>query len=96
MLYGLLFATSIIYALLLQLLWKHYRQPFDDYTWLTVVVGVGYVLLYLSLLISLDSWLTVCMAFFVACLPIIGRSLYNNLRRRKAELDFLSQRGEDD
>lgn len=96
MIYGLLFATSIVYALILQLLWKHYRQAFDDYTWLTVVVGVGYVLLYLYKLIPLESWLTVCQSFFMACLPIIGRSLYNNLRRRKAEMDFLNRRGEDD
>lgn len=95
MIYGLLFGTSIVYALMLQFLWKHYRQAFDDYTWLTVVIGVGYVLLYLYLLIPLKSWLAVCLAFFVASLPIIGRSLYNNLRRRKAELDFLSRRGED-
>lgn len=94
MLYGLLFTTSVVYALLLQLLWKTYRQAFDDLTWLAVVVGDGYVLLYLYLLIPLEAWLAVCMAFFVACVPIIGRSLYNILRRRKAELDFLSQRGE--
>jgi chromate transport protein ChrA len=96
MLYGLLFTTSIVYALLLQLLWRTYRQAFDDLIWLTVVVGAGYVLLYLYMLIPLESWLSVCTAFFVACLPIIGRSLYNSLRRRKAELDFLSRRGEDD
>lgn len=96
MLYGLLFITSILYALFLQWAWRHYRQVFDDYTWLTVVVGVGYVLLYLYLLIPLEIWLTVCKAFFVACLPIIGRSLYNNLRRRKAEIDFLNRQGEDD
>jgi hypothetical protein len=96
MIYGLLFGTSIIYALVLQILWKHYRQAFDDYTWLTVVVGVGYVLLYLYPLLPLGAWLTVCKAFFVACVPIVGRSLCNNLCRRKAELDFLSRRGEDD
>lgn len=96
MIYGLLFATSLVYAIVLQVSWKYYRQALDEYTWLTVVVGVGYVLLYLRFLIPLEYWLLVCQAFFIACLPIIGRSLYNNLRRRKAELDFLKQRGEDD
>jgi ABC-type spermidine/putrescine transport system permease subunit II len=94
MIYGLLFGTSIVYALALQVLWKTYQQAFDDYTWLTVVVGVGYVLLYLYLLIPLEAWLRVCATFFVACLPIITRSIYNALRRRKAELEFLSRRGE--
>lgn len=94
MIYGLLFGTSIIYALILQYLSKTYRQALDDYTWLMVVVGVGYVLLYLYLLLPLTFWFRVCLAFFVACLPIISRSLYNACRRRKAELDFLSRRGE--
>lgn len=79
--YALLCLTSCFYAPLLSL-WQR-RDPitFNDYTWLTVVIGVGYTLLWLRFLLPLRAWLRVCAAFFVAALPIIARSLHQNICR---------------
>ena len=73
--YLLLFLTSCIYAPLLTL-WQR-REPvsFAEHTWLTVVIGCGYILLALRLLLDLNCWLRVCSAFFFACIPIVSRSL---------------------
>jgi hypothetical protein len=81
--YAALFLASVGYARALQWWSGHYPESFDDLTWLTVVVGVGYVLLGLRVLLSLDAWLRVCSAFAVACLPIIARSVWNHARNRR-------------
>lgn len=78
-----LLGFSASYALLLQWWSRDYPESFDDNTWLTVVIGVGYVLLHLAVLIPLRYWILVATAFFVASLPIIGRSLYNRARQRR-------------
>ena len=81
--YGLIFLTSLIYAPLLSL-WQR-RDPigFNDNTWLTVVIGCGYTLLYSRLLLDREAWLRICNCFFFACIPIIGRSLLQNSTRNR-------------
>lgn len=74
--YAILFAISVVYAIALHAWWKRYPQSFADLTWLQVVIGVGYVLLGLGFIIPLHDWLHVCAAFFFACLPIVFRSVF--------------------
>lgn len=81
--YTMLFLTSVIYAVVLQWWWRADPDGFDDNTWLTVVIGVGYVLLWLRPIIPLDAWLDFGKGFMVAGIPIVFRSLYNNARRNR-------------
>ncbi len=80
---GGLLALSVVYAVGLQHWQRHFPESYDDLTWLTVVIGCGYVLLLLALVLPLEWWLRVCGAFFVACIPIIFRSVWNLSRRRR-------------
>lgn len=75
--------VSLAYALALQWWSRQYPESFDDLTWLTVVVGVGYILVGLAFVLDLAAWLRVCAAFAFACLPIIARSVINHARRRR-------------
>ncbi len=79
--YAVIFLTSMIYAPLLSL-WQR-RDPigFNNNTWLTVVVGCGYTLLYARLILPAWAWLRICKCFFFACIPIIARSLLLNSLR---------------
>lgn len=70
-----IFATSIVYAYLLQLWANKWPESFDDNTWLTVVIGDGYVVLWLGAIISFDAWAKLCAALLVACIPIVYRSV---------------------
>lgn len=81
--YTLIFATSLAYAPALT--WWHRRDPigFANNTWLTVVIGVGYTILYLRLLLSPRAWFRLCAAFFFASLPIIARSLLQNANHNR-------------
>lgn len=85
-----LFGFSLVYALVLQWWHRTYPESFDDNTWLTVVIGVGYVLLHLGAALSLAAWLIVATAFFVASLPIITRSLYNAAHHRRETNDWIT------
>jgi len=86
-----LFLASIFYAVILELWFRQWPESFDDLTWLTVVIGVGYVLLALLYLIPLEEWLKVAAAFFAASLPIIARSVINVSRRRREANHELEQ-----
>jgi Na+/melibiose symporter-like transporter len=89
-----LFLLSILYAILLQFLES--RHGFvSDYTWLTVVIGVGYTLVALAVI----SWVAAVLAlvmFGVSCVPIIAWSLINDMRTRNELRDLLQRRGSDD
>jgi hypothetical protein len=74
--YAVLFVISVGYAIGLHAWWKRYPQSFADLTWLQVVIGVGYVILGLAVILPLHDWLHVCAAFFFASLPIIFRSVF--------------------
>ena len=82
--YLLVFLTSLVYAPTLNWWQKRDSISFNENTWLTVVIGVGYVLLYLRLLLDVKTWLRVCSAFFVASIPIIIRSLLRNAHNNRA------------
>lgn len=86
-----LFCFSGAYALILQWWSRNYPESFDDNTWLTVVIGVGYVLLHLAGIMPFTYWLQVAAAFLVASLPIIGRSIYNHARHRRETNDWLDR-----
>lgn len=94
--YGGLFLVSVIYAVVLQWLRRRFGPALDGATWLMVLVGDGYVVLALRWLVDRAAWETMCWAFLVAGLPIIARSVANDLCRRKSQLDFLNSRGADD
>lgn len=89
-----LFLTSILYAIVLQ--WSERRWGFvTAYTWLTVVVGVGYTLLGLAVL----NWKASALAFgvfAVSSVPIIARSIINDMAERNERLDLLEKRGNGD
>lgn len=89
-----LFLASILYAILLQ--WSERRWGFvSAYTWLTVVVGVAYTLGGLAFL----NWRAAVLAlivFSVSSVPIIARSIINDLAERNERLDLLEKRGNGD
>jgi hypothetical protein len=60
-------------------------------TWLTVVLGTALVLAALYFLLAWEAWLLVVLAFIVAGLPVVGRSLLNDLAR-----DLALERGIND
>lgn len=91
--YALIFLTSLIYSPLLSLWQKIEPISFYNNTWLQVVIGVGYVLLYLRLLLSPRYWFKVCVAFFFASIPIIARSLLHNGKRNSELQKFNGRRG---
>lgn len=78
-----IFATSVIYAVILQWWWRKDPDTFEENTWFLVVIGVAYVMLWLRPIIPNDAWDAVFFGFVVACGPIIGRSLYNNAVRSR-------------
>jgi hypothetical protein len=86
--YLALWLLSVAYAVVLQVWSQRWPESFADGTWLTVVIGVGYVLLGLGFLLSWEAWLRVCAAFFFACLPIVCRSLVNHAKRRREANGF--------
>ena len=81
--YSAIFLTSAAYAPLLSLWQRKDPIGFANSTWLQVVIGVGYVLLFLRLLLDPKAWLKVCCAFFLSCLPIIARSLLHETQRNQ-------------
>jgi hypothetical protein len=75
-----LFMASCLYTVTLE--WSERRWRFvSRMTWLSVVLGTGMVLAALYALLSWDAWLLVALAFIVAGLPVVGRSLLNDLAR---------------
>lgn len=83
-----LWLASVVYSVILQVWSQSWPESFCDNTYMTVVIGVGYVLLGLGFLLSWEAWLRVCGAFFFACLPIVARSLVNHAKRRRAANHF--------
>jgi hypothetical protein len=77
--YILLGIASIAYAFLLNT--DKGKKLASEYTWASVVIGTGIVLLALWFLISHNSWLQVVISFVVAGSPMIARSLINKTRK---------------
>lgn len=86
--FGGLLVLSVGYAVALEEWGRRWPESFSDNTWVSVVIGVAYVLLGLGLLLEMVDWLRVAGAFLFASLPIIGRSLVNQARRRRAANRF--------
>lgn len=73
--YAAIFITSVLYAPLLSI-WKRVEPiGYHQTTWLQTVIGVGYVLLWLRVILSWPVWIKVCAAFFFSSIPVIIRSL---------------------
>ncbi|MCP4416175.1 MAG: hypothetical protein GY805_06115 [Chloroflexi bacterium] len=49
----------------------------DEHTWASVVIGSGLILAALWFLVPADSWQKMVLAFVVAGIPMIARSLLN-------------------
>lgn len=86
-----IFLTSGAYWILLD--WWYTRDPdsYDATTWFLVVVGVGYVLLWLLAVIPLEIWLRVFMAFVSAAVLIVARSLVINAKRNRRTKEGLKR-----
>ena len=76
--YAGLFLLAATYALLLNT--PAGKQFAKEYTWASVVIGDGLILVALWLLLPEGSWWPVFWAFVAAGLPMIGRSLFNKAR----------------
>jgi hypothetical protein len=75
--YMILFGAASAYALALST--EPGRKFSDDHTAETVVMGVGLVLAALRLLLPGPVWGRVIVAFSIAGLPMIGRSLIRRM-----------------
>ena len=86
-----LFLVSVVYALVLE--WSERLFGFvSEYTWLTVVIGVGYTLVGLAIA-SVEAALLALVAFVASSIPIITRSVILDLLARRDRLDALERRG---
>lgn len=73
--YGALFITSVIYAFLLSFAARRIPELFDDFTWITVVIGVAYTVIIYSIRTNWTQFVELTFAFAVAGIPIIIRSI---------------------
>jgi len=87
----LLFCTSICYALALQSRWA--RVWLEEKAWISVVIGVGYTIAFLLPLIGGWATLMVLAAFVVSGLPIVVRSLINEMKRYRQMVERENGRG---
>jgi hypothetical protein len=78
LIYVALGVAATVYAWALNT--KKGKSLAGEYTWVSVVVGTGIVLIGLWFLIPQDSWLKVVLSFIVAGVPMIVRSLINKMR----------------
>ena len=91
-----LFALSVGYAFLLNYLDNTWPELFDQHNWVTVVFGVGYTIFALFFLLESDQLWLVFLAFSISGGPIVGRSLINELVRKKSLNDILNKSEEED
>lgn len=89
-----LFLVSVLYAIVLEYLERRWGVV-TDYTWLSVVIGVGYTLGALALL-DWGAARLALMVFAVASVPIIIRSLVNDIMQRHELRRHLEERGNGD
>lgn len=81
--FTLLMLISTFYAIILQVT-SFGRWLAAERTWLSVVIGVGYVTLFMRLLGPAPTWWLWLVAWGVAGAPLVARSLWNELRRDSA------------
>jgi len=85
------FLTSGAYWVILDWWYAKDADSYDANTWFLVVVGVGYVLLWLLAIIPLEIWLRVFAAFLSAAVLIIARSLVINAQRNRRTKEGLTR-----
>jgi len=90
--YSLLLLCSTGYALILQKT-KQGQWLAGRRTWLSVVLGVGLVLLASLILIPREHWFIIVGAFGIAGAPICIRSFLNEYHDEKASLN-LARKGQ--
>lgn len=78
-----IFLTSGAYWVILDWWYKADPAGYDENTWLMVVVGVGYVLLWMTLIVPQEIWLKFFFGFISASVLIITRSLKINIQRNR-------------
>lgn len=90
------FATSGAYWLFLD--WWQDKDPdsYDKNTWFLVVIGVGYTLLWLLLVIPLEIWFRIFMGFLSSSVLIILRSILIGIRSNIRTRDYFNRRNKAD
>ena len=84
---------SCLYAVFLS--WAERRSGFvSAYTWLTVVIGVAYTLAGLAVL-DLRAAVVAVLVFAMAGVPMVARSILQDLAERAELRDYLEDRGGD-
>ena len=94
--FGSLFFLSILYAVGLNWMERHLAELFDDHTWITVVIGVGYTIIGLAILLEKETIWLIFFAFVSSGLPIVARSLINEIRRKKTFNHILQEEENDE
>jgi Na+/melibiose symporter-like transporter len=84
-----LFLVSVLYAILLQVLERRWGAV-SDYTWLAVVAGVSYTLAGLAVL-DLRAAALALIVFAVSAVPIVARSIVNDVRDRNELRHYLAR-----
>lgn len=87
-----IFLTSGAYWVILDWWYDRDADSYDANTWFLVVVGVGYVLLWLLLIVPLEIWFRVFLAFLTAAVLIVTRSLVINVKRNQRTKEFFKRR----
>jgi len=86
-----LFLFGCLYAIALEVLERRWGFV-GDYTWLTVVAGVGFTLAGLAVL-AWPAALLALLTFAASSIPVIVRSIILDVRRRLALRDTFLRRG---
>lgn len=79
--FGIIFVVSTLYALFLET--GPGRWLAEERTWLSVVIGVGYVTLLMRLLGPAPAWGDWLIAWLVSGAPVIIRSLAREVARER-------------
>jgi len=80
--YVVLGVAAIVYAVVLNTIGG--KKFADDYTWASVVIGTGLVLAALWFIIPMEYWLKVVVAFVVAGIPMVARSLLSKAKKSQS------------
>jgi hypothetical protein len=94
----------LVLALVLALMWGICWAVFLQYhplgrflaikrTWVTVVIGVGIDLMIALLVVEVETWFKVVAIVILSSVGIIARSLLNELRDTRGELDAIKKVG---
>lgn len=80
---------ALVLALIWGVVWALFLQTFPGrfvaarMTWLSVVIGVGVDLVILLLVVPVDTLMLVTAVIGLSAIPIIGRSILNEIKDQK-------------